>query len=212
MVHRFVKILQLTFFVFLGAAGTRWNPLSIRVIPDVADPRSASHCESLIHSILLPSVHIFIADIHIRSVAAHESFILVIMALGATRLLLLAQYVLGMVFAPLPLRHAYLFSSSISSTVVCLSRRTNRPWRALVYPISVIVISLVLNLQSALLPSNTIVECRVKVALLYLSVAVEVAGEIVASFDKAALPYPPQRLSERFGTLTLIVIGEGAIH
>lgn len=49
----------------------------------------------------------------------------------------------------------------------------------------------------------------VKIVALYAALVVEVGSEVAAACHDEQIALPPHLISERFGTLTLIVMGEG---
>lgn len=95
--------------------------------------------------------------------------------------------------------------------VFFLAWRSNRPNASISLQLAGTILSIGMLVGAALLDADTRFFGIVKVSLLYLTVVIEITSEVVAAFLKSQIPAPPSSVSMRFSTLTMIVIGEGAI-
>lgn len=90
--------------------------------------------------------------------------------------------------------------------VLYLAHRTRRPKQAIILPIAGLTLSLALVIVSINLNASTNALVISKVALLYFSMGVELVFEVVTASHRAYLRVPAERLHERLGALSLIIL------
>ncbi|KZT53864.1 hypothetical protein CALCODRAFT_557294 [Calocera cornea HHB12733] len=90
---------------------------------------------------------------------------------------------------------------------VTYATRRHHRWVSLAVPSATCFFSFVLNLIAAFLTTNQ----AAKVALLYLPVGVEMLAVLILPFFRGYIRTPGSLISQRFGELTLVILGEGII-
>lgn len=105
---------------------------------------------------------------------------------------------------------AYAVSRLISALqyllLIVVARRVDRPVVSLVVPFLATLVSMAFCVTAAALGDDSIGPAVVKPLLVYSGILIEVVATVWTPFLKSYIPLPAHLLSERMGSLTLIIL------
>ncbi|RSH90578.1 hypothetical protein EHS25_001183 [Saitozyma podzolica] len=165
--HRFLKLLQISCFVYIGAASGGWNPGYIQD-PDTLNVTGRAASDRI---------------------TALASFLTVTIAFAASRTILAFQYAVG----------------------AWMGRKAGRDVKGMYVMIVGLCVSTVFAIVAAALPATSQALVGVKIALFYSCILVEILCVWFLLNKNLHRRVRTERVAERYGAFTLIILGEGFI-